>query len=168
MLAFAESAPVNSEEFAVYFHSPGLPVLFSTAAVVQRAFRGDLVLATVESPVLPAPSSMLFGFLQQQQQQPPPPQQQQQQYSGGAGAGAGGAQQQAQHDQDPVPDMLWGDDLLQPGATKRVRSGVDVGDEGETEAAAALPPPSFHAEVNPARARAARAAAAAGVRSGGA
>lgn len=52
---------MNAEELAIFFHCPGQPILFSTHTAKALPFRVDLVLATLEIPVMPAPSSTLAG-----------------------------------------------------------------------------------------------------------
>jgi len=72
-----EAPVVAAEEVAIFFHCPGQPVLFSSLGATARPFRVDLVLATLETPVLPAPSSTLATLLAAPE--------------AGAGEGAGGA-----------------------------------------------------------------------------
>ncbi len=58
-LSFAQAPAVGSQEIALFFNEPGAPVMVSTTAAVARPFTLDLVVATMEQPVLPAPGSPL-------------------------------------------------------------------------------------------------------------
>lgn len=59
LIAFAKTSGIDSEELAVFFDEPGSPVLFSTRGVVQKNFRADLIVATLEQSVQPATGSPL-------------------------------------------------------------------------------------------------------------
>ena len=63
LMAFAQSAGVASEELAMYFSSPGDPVLFSTRGVIKRPFHASLIIASLEQHVQPAPGSPLAAQL---------------------------------------------------------------------------------------------------------
>ena len=64
LLHFCEAPAVGADELAFYFSTPGNAILFSTQGIRSRPFRVDLILATVEGPVVvPAPSSAMALLL---------------------------------------------------------------------------------------------------------
>ena len=69
LLAFVQSSSVDGQELAMFFSSPGDPVLFSTQGVQKRSFHAMLIVASLEQPVQPAPGSPLAASLAKLQQQ---------------------------------------------------------------------------------------------------
>ena len=54
---FAQQPAVDCLELAIFFNEPGAPIMFSTSYSATRSFVVDLVVATMEQPVLPSPGS---------------------------------------------------------------------------------------------------------------
>jgi hypothetical protein len=59
VLAFCQHPSVASQELAVFFNTPGAPIMVSSTYTVRRPFNLDLVVATVERDALPAAGSPL-------------------------------------------------------------------------------------------------------------